>query len=212
MNSVLVVIVARDRAHLLIRRLKKFAIDDIAIIYGEGTQKSLGLGFLGLNRFDKELIICRIDERIEDEVFAFLSDEIYIRKQNSGVAFTIPFVFPTDLAYLKESESAENNDINEISCLVTIVETGFADECMDVAVREGATGGTVIRGRGAGVPEDFSFPIIIDPDKDIVINILPKADAMRIKASLEREMKLAKPGAGFVFLLSVKRFTGFMQF
>lgn len=83
---------------------------------------------------------------------------------------------------------------------------------MDIAVREGARGGTVVHGRGAGVPENFSFPIIIDPDKDIVINILSKADAIRVKAALDRELELEKPGTGIAFMIPVGKFAGFMQF
>lgn len=214
MNSILVVIVEKNKTHLLVRRLKEFNIgtDDMVILFGEGTKKPSKLDFLGLNVLHKEIVFCRINEDIEDEIFAHLSNEVYIKSHNSGVAFTLPFVFPTNFNDLKDSECINDNDKDAISCLLTIVESGMADTCMDIAVREGAKGGTVIHGRGAGVPENFHFPIIIDPEKDIVINILSKSDALRVKSVLDRELELEKPGTGISFMLPVGKFTGFMQF
>ncbi len=214
MNSILVVIVAKNKTHLLVRRLKEVNIDmdDMVILYGEGTQKPSRFDFLGLNRLHKEIVICRINSDIEDEVFALLSEEVYIKGHNSGVAFTLQFVFPTNFNDLKDCEYINDDDEEAVCCLMTIVESGLADVCMDIAVREGARGGTVVHGRGAGVPENFSFPIIIDPDKDIVINILSKADAIRVKAALDRELELEKPGTGIAFMIPVGKFAGFMQF
>lgn len=214
MNSILVVIVEKNKTHLLVKRLKDFNIgtDDMLILFAEGTNKPSKLDFLGLNVLHKEIVFCRIDESIEEEVFSLLSDEIYIKGQNSGVAFTLPFVFPTNFNDLKGSKYINDDDKNAICCLMTIVESGMADECMDIAVREGAKGGTVVRGRGSGVPENFSFPIIIDPEKDIVLNILSKSDAIRVKAALDSELELEKPGTGITFMLPVGKFAGFMRF
>ena len=214
MNSILVVIVAKNKTHLLVRRLKEVNIDmdDMVILYGEGTQKPSRFDFLGLNRLHKEIVICRINSDIEDEVFALLSEEVYIKGHNSGVAFTLQFVFPTNFNDLKDCEYITDDDEDAVCCLMTIVESGLAEDCMDIAVREGARGGTVVHGRGAGVPENFSFPIIIDPDKDIVINILSKTDAIRVKDALDRELELEKPGTGIAFMIPVGKFAGFMQF
>ena len=216
MNSILVVIVEKNKTHLLVRRLKEFNIgtDDMVILFGEGTNKPSKFDFLGLNVLYKEIVICRVNSSIEDEVFALLSDEVYIKGHNTGVAFTLPFVFPTNFNDLKGSGHTNDSieDKEATCCLMTIVESGMADMCMDIAVREGAKGGTLIHGRGAGVPENFHFPIIIDPEKDIVINIMSKTDALRVKSALDRELELEKPGTGISFVLPVGKFAGFMQF
>lgn len=215
MNSILVVIVERNKTHLLFKRLKKFdiGVDDMVILFGEGTKNPYKFDFLGLNKLQKEIVICHIDSEDEDEVLEMLSDEVYIKGHNTGVAFTLPFVFPTNLNDLSSFSHLSVSDSDEIAtcCLMTVVESGMADACMDIAVREGARGGTVIHGRGAGIPENFSFPIIIDPNKDILLNILSITDAIRIKTVFETELELEKPGTGISFALPVGKFVGFMR-
>ena len=56
-----------------------------------------------------------------------------------------------------------------------IVNAGFALEVMEAAKKAGATGGTIIRGRGTANPEAEEFyQIAIQPDKEILWLIVPK--------------------------------------
>ncbi len=48
---------------------------------------------------------------------------------------------------------------------ITIVNRGFADSVMDVAKQNGAHGGTVLYGRGAGIHEAEKFLVFLSNRK-----------------------------------------------
>ena len=62
----------------------------------------------------------------------------------------------------------------EFELVITIVNRGFADEVMDAAKAAGATGGTVLYGRGTGIHEaEKFFGITIQPEKEVVLILTP---------------------------------------
>ena len=73
-------------------------------------------------------------------------------------------------------------------------------------------GGTIIHGRGAGVPaEESFFDLVIEPQKDIVFILVPTEKAAHIRKVVVEEMNLDKPGNGILFVLPVTRATGLYQ-
>ncbi len=64
-----------------------------------------------------------------------------------------------------------NNKFEAIFC---VVNAGFSDEVMFAARKAGAAGGTIIKGRGTTSTEaEKTFGITIQPDKEIVIILVP---------------------------------------
>ena len=60
--------------------------------------------------------------------------------------------------------------------IICIVNSGFADQVMDASREAGATGGTIIRGRGTANSEaEEMFHIKIQPEKEIVMIIVPES-------------------------------------
>ena len=67
----------------------------------------------------------------------------------------------------------------EFDLIVAIVNRGFSDLVMDAARAAGASGGTILHGRGTGVHEaEQFFGIAIQPEKEIVL-ILTRSDERR---------------------------------
>ena len=68
--------------------------------------------------------------------------------------------------------------------IVAIVNRGFSDLVMDAARKAGASGGTILHGRGTGVHEAAQFfGVAIQPEKELVLTgrdpdarLLKKAD------------------------------------
>lgn len=86
--------------------------------------------------------------------------------------------------------------------IVTVVNAGFVDLVMDSAKRVGATGGTVLHGRGTGNKEiEKTFGISIHPEKDLVFIVVEKAKEAEVLTAIYRGAGLDTPGQGIAFSL-----------
>ena len=98
---------------------------------------------------------------------------------------------------------------NGYKCIFAVVNNGFAEEAMDAARASGATGGTILHGRGTISKEVESvFNITIQPDKEIVM-ILAKADGIdAILKALYNAVGTATKAQGIVFAIPVDESIG----
>lgn len=96
-----------------------------------------------------------------------------------------------------------------IFCLVN---SGYSEEVMEAARSAGATGGTVIRGRGtAGQEAENFFHIKIQPDKEIVMILVPDEIKDAVLHALYKEVGLDAPGQGIAFCLPVDEVVGLSE-
>lgn len=100
------------------------------------------------------------------------------------------------------------NTINT-GMIVVIVNKGFAGEIMDVARAHGATGGTILSGKGTGGEKAKKFfAMSLEEEKEVVLILVKeelRADIMRAVAT---EFGLDSPGRGIVFSLPVEETIG----
>lgn len=90
-----------------------------------------------------------------------------------------------------------------------VVNAGFSDAAMDAARKHGARGGTVINARGTANSEaEKLFNITIEPNKEIVMIIVPHAIKKDILHALYQEVGLNTPGQGIAFSLPVDNAVG----
>lgn len=95
------------------------------------------------------------------------------------------------------------------SLIVSIVRKGWGNTVLEASVRAGATGGTVLLGRGAGVNEKESiFGIPIEPEKEIVLTLVQENDIDAILQEIVRSAELDQPGHGLAFVMLVKKVLG----
>lgn len=93
--------------------------------------------------------------------------------------------------------------------IVCVVNTGFSDAVMSAARACGARGGTVINARGTANPEAESFfKITIQPEKEIVMIVVPTAIKDDILHALYKDVGLNTPGQGIAFTLPVDAAVG----
>ncbi len=85
-----------------------------------------------------------------------------------------------------------------------IVNSGYSDAVMDAAKKFGARGGTVMSGRGTANPNaEKLFGITVEPEKDIVMIVVPTEDKDKILNALYEEVGLNSAGQGIAFSLPV---------
>ena len=90
-----------------------------------------------------------------------------------------------------------------------IVNDGYSDEVMNAAKKHGARGGTVISARGTA-PKDAEkfFGVTVQPEKEIVMILVPSACKDDILHALYKEVGLDSAGQGIAFAMPVDAVVG----
>ena len=90
--------------------------------------------------------------------------------------------------------------------IVCIVNAGYSENVMGAARSAGATGGSILRGRGTANPEaEEFFNITIQPDKEVVFILVPADIKDTVMKTVYKNAGLSTEGAGIVFSLPVSR-------
>lgn len=93
-----------------------------------------------------------------------------------------------------------------------IVNEGFSEAVMEAAKEYGARGGTVIHGRGTASKEaEQFFHITIQPEKEIVMILIPSTLKENILHALYKSVGLKTPGQGIAFTLPVDDVIGLSE-
>ena len=96
--------------------------------------------------------------------------------------------------------------------IFAIVNSGFAEEVMEVAKAQGARGGTILHARGVARKdaEEF-FGITIHSEKEILMIVMEKEIRDRVLNAIYQEMGMAKRAQGIAFSLPVSDVAGLVQ-
>ena len=93
--------------------------------------------------------------------------------------------------------------------ILCIVNTGFADTVMSAAKEVGARGGTVIHARGTANKEaEEFFNITIQPDKEIVMILVPAEIKDGVLHAVYTHAGLKTEGQGIAFSMPVSSVVG----
>lgn len=97
----------------------------------------------------------------------------------------------------------------EYELVLCIVNAGFSENVMDAAREAGARGGTVIHARGTANREaEQFFNITIQPDKEIVMILVPVKIKDDVLHALYQGVGLKTAGQGIAFSLPVDEVVG----
>lgn len=93
-----------------------------------------------------------------------------------------------------------------------IVNSGYSETVMDAAKKFGARGGTVINARGtANKDAETFFGITIQPEKEIVMILVPSSIKDEVLHALYKEAGLDSAGQGIAFALPVDSVVGMSE-
>ncbi len=210
-GSLLFVIVNRGRANAVLHKAREWGATGATIFLGEGTVQSKVLEMLGLVEIHKDILMISSSNGQCDQLHEMLSKEFMLRKRNRGIAFSIPFMrWQLHTGGQEHRRPSKGVDFSHF-CIMTIVDKGRGKACIKAARAAGAKGGTLIHGRGAGIPTDLYFPLVIEPQKDIVMIISRKDKAAVIRERIFSDLELEKIGNGIIFTLPVRRVSGLFE-
>lgn len=93
--------------------------------------------------------------------------------------------------------------------IFAIVNSGFAEEAMEVAREQGARGGTILNARGVAKEEAAAFfGITLHEEKEILMLVVERAIRDQVLTALYKQMGMAKKARGIVFSLPVSDVAG----
>ena len=96
--------------------------------------------------------------------------------------------------------------------IFAIVNSGYAEDAMEVAREQGVRGGTILNARGVARAEAAAFfGIPIHHEKEILMMVVERELRDKVLNALYREMGLAKKANGIVFSLPVSDVAGLVQ-
>ncbi len=101
----------------------------------------------------------------------------------------------------------ENHEV-----IFAIVNSGFAEDVMEVARENGVRGGTILNARGV-VNQDAAafFGITLHAEKEILMMVVEKDIRDNVLNAIYKEMGMAKAAQGIAFSLPVSDVAGLAQ-
>lgn len=98
---------------------------------------------------------------------------------------------------------------NNHDLIVTIAKKGLADRIVKTSKEAGASGATIIQGRGSGIHDTQKlFGIPIEPEKDIILTVIHQDKTEEVLAAIVKAGDLEKPATGIAFVIDLKTVAG----
>ena len=98
---------------------------------------------------------------------------------------------------------------NDHEVVFAIVNSGFAEDVMEVAREQGVRGGTILNARGVVREEAAAFfGITLHADKEILMMVVEKDIRDKVLNALYSRMGMANKAQGIAFSLPVSDVTG----
>ena len=93
--------------------------------------------------------------------------------------------------------------------IFAIVNSGFAEEAMDIAREQGVRGGTILNARGVAREKEATFfGITVHSEKEILMMVVEKDIRDKVLNALYSRMGMANKAQGIAFSLPVSDVTG----
>lgn len=217
-HRLMIAIIKRGASREVIAAAKQAGADGATVVYAEGIGRNEKPTFLGLPAtHEKDVVFIAVDGEIEFAVAKAISEAGKLGKSGYGLGFTVHLSQLLGVPHLSNREDDRKKmrgvekmpEPTDFQLIVTIVNSGDSGQVVKAAAKAGAEGGTILEGRGTGVNEQKKFMnFTIDPEKDVVLTLVPTVFAEKVVASIEQAVDLDAPGKGIAFLIDVENVFG----
>ena len=207
MIKLLVIIYNNEKMIKLL--FQRYNLNYSVISYGDGTASNSLLEYLGLDKMKKDVYYTLIDESSEEFILNDLKVWCNIEKKGKGIAFTISL--SSSSKFIKDSldkgEYIEKVK-SEYELIITIVSEGYSDMVMSAANKVGCSGGTVIKGRSVGSKGTIFMDLSLEPEKEMVLNIVPKKIKRKVMEKITEECGVKTDARGVLIAVPLDNVIG----
>lgn len=216
-QKLIISIVNREKTPVVVKASKRKRAEGATIIHGQGAGVEKCKTFWGIPMEpEKDVIFTVVSDEHAEEVLDIISKSVKMGKSGNGVAFILDITSFTGAVHLHKKKDKPTDqplksmdETAQFELIVSIVNKGFCEEIITAARKAGAAGGTILTGRGTGIHEHgklFSFNI--EPEKEVVLILVPQKITDKILESIVKTGELDKPGKGIAFVLNVEKAHG----
>ena len=101
---------------------------------------------------------------------------------------------------------------NNHEVVFAIVDSGYAEDMMDIAREQGVRGGTILNARGvAGQEAAAFFGITLHTEKEILMMVVEKDIRDNVLNAIYKQMGMSKKARGIAFSLPVSDVAGLVK-
>ena len=207
--KLLVSIVDRNQGDKLVSIGKEAGATGGTVLLGRGTARNDLLQLLGLGDSSKDLVLTLASPDTADRITHALQSSPWVQKKVKGILFSIDVraLHRASVLTLADRDNSMSTTQQSHELITVIVNAGYAEDIISVAHKAGATGGTVLHGRGTAREEDSTvLGITIVPEKDILLILAPADNSRQILEAIRNTQCLREPGMGIAFCVGVEKF------
>ena len=188
--------------------LNKFGVKIKTITNASGTASPSVLDYFGLIETKKDVYLAIIPQYDEHKILTKLKNTFVFDKVGTGITFTIPISssnkFLSDSFKKNEVEEKENKMIEDEKKYHLIILEGYLEQAMAAAKKAGATGGTVIKGRGlANLVPAKVLGFNIEPEREIILNVVDDESKTKVMEEITNSVGIKTNGKGVCIALPI---------
>lgn len=218
--QMLTLILSENQSHKCIRLIKEQGAQGGVVTIGRGTVSSMLLNLLGIKSQRKDVVRLLLNRQRAEELMDYFDEVFEFAKPGHGIAYTTPVIGAVGLPEQDTGHQRMGEQIGDqmgeqmatktvhgvervcmFKKLTVIVDRGLSGDVMDIALKAGVRGGTILHGRGAGAEMATSlFGVEIEPEKELVIILTPDDLVDKVVQALSEGLHLDEPAKGILFV------------
>ena len=215
--SMLITVSSRKKISEFVKLYEKYKIEAGTISLGRGTAASEVLDYLGLEDEEKGIFFSVITENTWKKLQKGLQKELQIDIPGTGIAFTVPLSSiggKRTLAFFLNGQEFEKEEETELKdakheLIIAIANYGYTTKVMEAARTGGATGGTVLHGKGVGMKRAEQFlGVSLVSEKEVIFIVSKKEEKNAIMNAIMEKTGIGTKAGAIVFSLPVTETAG----
>lgn len=212
--QLLTLILSENQSHKCARLIKEQGLQGGMMILGKGTVSSAVLNVLGIKSQKKNVVKLLMKKEKAQEILDYFDEMLQLKKPGHGIAYITQVLgaagLPEKQIGINMAQRLEEESM--FKKLTVIVDRGMSGDVMDIALKAGVRGGTILHGRGTGAETATNlFGIEIEPEKELVIILMPNDLVNKVVDALTQELNLDEPGKGILFVEPVVETRGLLK-
>ena len=219
MNRVLMLVTISSRKKIseFVKFYKTHQVETGTISLGRGTASSEVLDCLGMEDEEKGIFFSVITEPTCQKLQKGLQKEMKIDIPGTGIAFTVPLSSiggKRTLAFFLDGQEFEKEEETELKdakheLIIAIANYGYTTKVMEAARTGGATGGTVLHGKGVGMKRAEQFlGVSLVSEKEVIFIVSKKEEKNAIMNAIMEKTGIGTKAGAIVFSLPVTETAG----
>lgn len=206
----IILIVPHTAGNAVVRYAKQHGAHGATVMLGQGTINNRLLDWLGLAENTKELVWILADASTPT-LLSEIAQHFEFHRKDHGIGLSIPvrqlIGARNSLGVTETTHQEEPMHTHE--AIIAIVPKGHGERIVGAARQGGATGATILNGRGAGIHEtEKLFSIELEPEKEIVLLIVEASMTSAICDAIIQKTGIDQPGQGVLFTQPILEVVG----